>query len=120
MPMPRIIEPPGLSAERAWYLYEQIREHCDTDFQDATCPKPSVPKQKGSKCLTFATVGMSSIESNSNLRKSNSRLIMVVIFMSNHRFPWSDILEFRKAYERHPENLYTDAYTYKSQVLVYI
>ena len=42
---------------------------------------------------------------------------MVVIFMSNNRFPWSDILKFRKAYERSPEkNLSTGAYTYKSQV----
>ena len=69
LPMPRIIEPPGLSAERAWYLYEQIREHCDTDFQDATCPKPSVPKPKGSKCQTSATAGMSSVESNRESKK---------------------------------------------------
>ena len=32
LPMPKIVAPPGLSAEREWYLYDQIREHCDTDF----------------------------------------------------------------------------------------
>ena len=45
--MAKIVAPPGLSAEREWYLYDQIREHCDPEFQDGTCPKPSVPKPKG-------------------------------------------------------------------------
>ena len=62
LPMPKIVAPPGLSAEREWYLYEQIREHCDTDFQDATCPKPSVPKPKGSSCPVSAKTGCSSKE----------------------------------------------------------
>ena len=59
LPMPKIIAPPGLNAEREWYLYEQIREHCDAEFQDATCPKPSVPKPKTSSCSKSATVGNS-------------------------------------------------------------
>ena len=59
LPMPKIIAPPGLNAEREWYLYEQIREHCDAEFQDATCPKPSVPKPKTSSYSKSAAVGNS-------------------------------------------------------------
>ena len=62
LPMPKIVAPPGLCAEREWYLYDQIREHCDTDFQDVTCPKPSVPKPKGSSRPMSAKAGSSSKE----------------------------------------------------------
>ena len=47
---PQIIRPPGLSAERAWYLYENVRQHCDGDVhKERTCPKPSVPKPRSMK-----------------------------------------------------------------------
>ena len=47
---PEIIRPPGLSAERAWYLYENVRQHCDGDVhKDSTCPKLSVPKPRSMK-----------------------------------------------------------------------
>jgi len=38
---PEVIRPPGLTAEREWYLYDQIR--CpipDENDRDLTCPKP--------------------------------------------------------------------------------
>ena len=47
---PEIIRPPGLSAERAWYLYENVRQHCNGDVhKDSTCPNPSVPKPRSMK-----------------------------------------------------------------------
>ena len=47
---PEIIRRPGLSAERAWYLYENVRQHCEGDIhKDTTCPKPSVPKPRSMK-----------------------------------------------------------------------
>lgn len=45
--LPRRIEPSGLSAERSWYLYDQIREHIPLfEDKDKTCPQPSVQKPK--------------------------------------------------------------------------
>ena len=36
---PEVIPPPGLSAERSWYLYENVRQHCKGDNnKDITCP----------------------------------------------------------------------------------
>ena len=47
---PELISPPGLSPERAWYLYENVRQHCEGDNnKDSTCPKPSVPKPRSMK-----------------------------------------------------------------------
>src|SRR5581483_4368296 len=44
---PREISSKGLSIERQWYLYEQIRIHIqDPSKQDHLCPKPTVPKPK--------------------------------------------------------------------------
>lgn len=44
--LPEEISLKGLTLERQWYLYEQIREFCTTEeAADATCPKPSLPKQ---------------------------------------------------------------------------
>ena len=42
--LPRVIPPPGLSAERQWYLYDNIREFCTPETMDVMCPLPSVPK----------------------------------------------------------------------------
>ena len=39
--LPAIIPPKGLSAERKWYLYDNICQFCP---EDITCPKPDVPK----------------------------------------------------------------------------
>ena len=47
---PEVIPPPGLSAERSWYLYENVRQHCKGDNnKDITCPKPSGPKPHSMK-----------------------------------------------------------------------
>lgn len=47
--LPTIVPPHGLSAERQWYLYEQIRPFCPEDDKDSTCPLPSVPRPGGSR-----------------------------------------------------------------------
>ena len=36
--LPDIIAPTGLSPERQWYLYREIREFVATDKQDIVCP----------------------------------------------------------------------------------
>ena len=47
---PDLITSPGLSPERAWYFYENVRQHCEGDSnKDNTCPKPSVPKPRSMK-----------------------------------------------------------------------
>ena len=38
------ITPKGLSAERQWYLYDQICEFCPEEDQNITCPEPTVPR----------------------------------------------------------------------------
>ena len=51
MPEKTII--PGMSLERKWYLYEQIRQHCKSTLAaNITCPKPSIPKQKSTTATT--------------------------------------------------------------------
>lgn len=48
--LPCILTPKGLSAERQWYLYDQIRMHIpDDQDKNKTCPKPSVSKPKKEK-----------------------------------------------------------------------
>ena len=42
LPSPQI--PPGLDAQRQWYLYEKIREFCSEATKNTTCPLPTVPK----------------------------------------------------------------------------
>ena len=42
--LPQQIFPKGLSVERQWYLYEQIRSFCPESDKNTTCPLPSVPK----------------------------------------------------------------------------
>ena len=46
---PDVVPPKGLSPDRQWYLYEQIRPFCPPDDQDSVCPLPSVPRPGGSK-----------------------------------------------------------------------
>ena len=51
---PNCLHPVGLSDERQWYLYSQIRQHIPNEQdKDATCPKPTCfkpnPKQKVKK-----------------------------------------------------------------------
>lgn len=44
-PLP--ITPPGLTADRKWYLYKSVRPLCyDTAKQDKVAPKPEEAKQK--------------------------------------------------------------------------
>lgn len=43
--LPSKIAPKGLSLERQWYLYEQIRTHIPDEVdKNMTCPKPKKPK----------------------------------------------------------------------------
>ena len=44
---PSKISAKGLSLERQWYLYEQIRKHIPHEAdKDITCPKPKKPKER--------------------------------------------------------------------------
>jgi hypothetical protein len=44
---PQEIFPSGLSPERKWYLYEQVRQHIgNPQKRDEYCPLPDVPKPK--------------------------------------------------------------------------
>ena len=44
--LPTQVVPPGLTPERAWYLYDKIREHIPAlADKDDTCPKPSENRQ---------------------------------------------------------------------------
>ncbi|CAB4396013.1 unnamed protein product [Rhizophagus irregularis] len=46
---PNLLVPKELSAERQWYLYEQIREHVThPDKKDQYCSKPLIPKSRKS------------------------------------------------------------------------
>lgn len=46
---PERLYPAGLSSERQWYLYEQIRQHIPSEIdKNLTCPKPKTPKTKAS------------------------------------------------------------------------
>ena len=47
--LPAVIPPRGLSTERQWYLYEQIRPFCPDDDKDYVCPLPLVPRPGGSR-----------------------------------------------------------------------
>ena len=35
---------PGMSAQRQWYLYDNIRQFVSDEQKDILCPRPSVPK----------------------------------------------------------------------------
>jgi hypothetical protein len=37
--IPLVLNPKGLVAERAWYLYKHIREHVSDDSKVITCPQ---------------------------------------------------------------------------------
>lgn len=43
---PPRVSPKGLSTERQWYLYDQIREFCPEEDRDVTCPEPEVPRPR--------------------------------------------------------------------------
>ena len=42
--LPPIIDPPGLSLDRQWYLYNSIRQFCPEQVRDDVCPRPTLPK----------------------------------------------------------------------------
>ena len=42
--LPPVTPPPGLSAERQWYLYDSIRRFCTPETKDTVCPLPQVPR----------------------------------------------------------------------------
>ena len=39
--LPDIVRPSGLSKERQWYLYNQIRVFCSPETKDLVCPNPN-------------------------------------------------------------------------------
>ena len=41
---PDVIPPKGLSLDRQWYLFDQIRQFCPDSTKDLVCPRPSVPR----------------------------------------------------------------------------
>ena len=54
---PELISPPGLSPERAWHLYENVRQHCEGDSNiDSTCPNSSVSEQLSMKAHPSRTL----------------------------------------------------------------
>ncbi len=47
LPFPKEITPKGITPERQWYLYEEVRQHIqDLSKQDLYCSLPSVSKPK--------------------------------------------------------------------------
>ena len=46
--LPPVITPPGLSAERQWYLHDSIRDYCPDYCKNVVCPLPDVPKPRSS------------------------------------------------------------------------
>ncbi|RUS75815.1 hypothetical protein EGW08_016407 [Elysia chlorotica] len=42
--LPPLVKPDGLSAQRQWYLYNEIREFASPEVQDLVAPLPSMPK----------------------------------------------------------------------------
>ena len=44
--LPEVITPRGLSADRQWYLYDEIREFCPGYCQDVVCPLPEVERTR--------------------------------------------------------------------------
>ena len=42
--MPNVVVPKGLSIQRKWYLFDQIRQFCPDESKDITCPEPLVPR----------------------------------------------------------------------------
>ena len=47
--LPSVVSSKGLSAERQWYLHDNIRPFCPDGDKDITCPLPDVPKPGGSR-----------------------------------------------------------------------
>lgn len=43
--LPRILQPEGLSDTRQRYLYDEIRQFCEEEYKDITCPKPKSNKR---------------------------------------------------------------------------
>ena len=42
--LPPLVKSPGLSAQRQWNLFKNIRDFCTGDTKDIMCPKPTVPE----------------------------------------------------------------------------
>ena len=57
--LPNVIPPHGLSTDRQWYLYEQIRPFCPEEDKDSVCPLPLVPKSSRSRAGTPQFEGQS-------------------------------------------------------------
>ena len=47
--LPSRVTPAGLSPERQWYLYDNIRQHCEEEYKDLIAPKPLVAKPSSNK-----------------------------------------------------------------------
>ena len=42
--LPLILQPEGMSNDRALYLYKNIRQFCHAENRDTTCPAPDIPE----------------------------------------------------------------------------
>ena len=42
--LPNVIQSPGLTPKRQWYLHDSIREYVSDKFKDTVAPMPAVPK----------------------------------------------------------------------------
>lgn len=52
--LPPLIAPSGLSLDRKWYLYENVRVLCtDSQKRDFVAPKPSEPKAKKNRKINL-------------------------------------------------------------------
>ena len=43
--LPHTIQPEGLSDTRQQYLYDEIRQFCEEEYKDITCPRPKLHKR---------------------------------------------------------------------------
>ena len=59
--MPDEIIPPGIDAQRQWYLYEQIRQFCGSNLAaDLICPEPQIPKPAEKKNISTSATSQPS------------------------------------------------------------
>lgn len=74
---PEEITPVGLSADRQWYLFDEIRNYCEKDeSKDGVAPLPTVPRPPTKKTKKLVTLSSNSCEplsvKNKNKTKKNT------------------------------------------------
>ena len=79
--MPELTIISGLSVQRQWYLYENIRVHCKSTLAaDITCPKPKDPKP-GSAAVELETPVTSGRQALTTRQQRNVKSL--VAYVSN-------------------------------------